>query len=200
MKVLWFEVTEPSPYKLDGIPIGGWQDSLERIVKTVSDIDLTVCFMSEKYTEVKVVDGVTYVPIFCKWSFIERKFCKYWDVYVRKILVGAKQIVEEYKPDLIHVFGMEWPFGQIAAHTEVPVVVHIMGTQIIHQDILNVKITIENGGILGICIQSGKLKLTVRIESHGNERHGNLLIITWDVPIGMSRYHELCIQVGDIFM
>jgi len=128
MKVLWFEVTEPSPYKLDGIPIGGWQDSLERIVKTVSDIDLTVCFMSEKYTEVKVVDGVTYVPIFCKWSFIERKFCKYWDVYVRKILVGAKQIVEEYKPDLIHVFGMEWPFGQIAAHTEVPVVVHIMGS------------------------------------------------------------------------
>lgn len=127
MKVLWFEVTEPSAYSSDGAPIGGWQDSLERIVRTIPDIELTISFVSEKYSEVKVIDGVTYVPIYVKWSFIEKKFRKHWDVYVAKMLPTAKRIIDEYKPDLIHVFGTEWPFGQVASVTDVPVVIHIMG-------------------------------------------------------------------------
>lgn len=127
MKLLWFEVTEPSAYSSDGAPIGGWQDSLERIVRTIPDIELTISFVSEKYSEVKVIDGVTYVPIYVKWSFIEKKFRKHWDVYVAKMLPAANRIVDEYKPDLIHVFGTEWPFGQVASVTDVPVVIHIMG-------------------------------------------------------------------------
>ena len=127
MKVLWFEVTEPSAYSSDGAPIGGWQDSLERIVRTIPDIELTISFVSEKYSEVKVIDGVTYVPIYVKWSFIEKKFRKHWDVYVAKMLPTAKRIIDEYKPDLIHVFGTEWPFGQVASVTDIPVVIHIMG-------------------------------------------------------------------------
>lgn len=127
MKLLWFEVTEPSAYSSDGAPIGGWQDSLERIVRTIPDIELTISFVSEKYSEVKVIDGVTYVPIYAEWSFVERTFRKHWDVYVAKMLPTAKRIIDEYKPDLIHVFGTEWPFGQVASVTDVPVVIHIMG-------------------------------------------------------------------------
>jgi len=127
MKVLWFEVSEPSAYSSGGVPIGGWQDSLERIVRTIPDIELTISFVSEKHSEVKVIDGVTYVPIYVKWSFIEKKFRKHWDVYVAKMLPAAKRIIDEYKPDLIHVFGTEWPFGQVASVTDIPVVIHIMG-------------------------------------------------------------------------
>ena len=127
MKLLWFEVTEPSAYVSGGDPIGGWQDSLERIVRTIPDIDLVITFISDKYSEIKVVNGVTYVPIYTRWSFFERRFRKYWDVYVEKMLPGAMRIVEKYKPDIIHVFGIEWPFGQIAQYTSVPVVIHIMG-------------------------------------------------------------------------
>ena len=127
MKILWFEVTEPSAYISGGTPIGGWQDSLERIVRTIPDIELTIAFMSEKYSEMKVVDGVRYIPIYARWSFYERRLRKYWDVYVEKMLPTAKQIVMELKPDLIHVFGTEWPFGQISAYTKIPVVIHIMG-------------------------------------------------------------------------
>ena len=127
MKVLWFEVTEPSAYMSGGTPIGGWQDSLERIVRTLSDIELTIAFISEKYYEIKVIDGITYIPINAKWSFFERWFRDYWDVYVEKMLPQTIQIVEKQKPDLIHIFGTEWPFGQIAAYTKVPVVIHIMG-------------------------------------------------------------------------
>jgi len=127
MKVLWFEVTEPSAYTSVGTPLGGWQDSLERVVRTVSEIELTIVFMSSQFTEEKVIDGVRYVPIYSRWSFFERTVHKHWDIYVKKMLPAAKRIIEQYKPDIIHVFGTEWLFGQIAAYTSIPVVIHIMG-------------------------------------------------------------------------
>lgn len=127
MRILWFEVTEPSVYISGGDPIGGWQDSLERIVRTIPNIELTIAFVSERYSKEKTIDGVTYVPLYQKWSYIERRFRKHWDVYVEKMLPEARHVVEKYKPDLIHVFGTEWPFGQIAAYTNIPVVIHIMG-------------------------------------------------------------------------
>jgi glycosyltransferase involved in cell wall biosynthesis len=37
------------------------------------------------------------------------------------------ELLEQYKPDIIHVFGTECPFGLIAAKTKIPVVVHIQG-------------------------------------------------------------------------
>ena len=128
MRVLWFETQEPAAYASEKHPYGGWQDSLERIVRTIPEIELTVAFMSERHTEVKVVDGVRYIPIFAKWSRAERLWKKYWDSYVEKVLPGAMSIVRQYKPVLIQIFGIEWPFGQIAAHTDIPVVIHIMGS------------------------------------------------------------------------
>lgn len=127
MKILWFEVSEPSAYLSGGIPVGGWQDSLERIVKSIPDLELTIAFVSEKHSAAKVIEGVTYVPIFTQWSLYEKRIRKYWDVYVEKMLPSAKRIIDEYRPDLIHVFGTEWPFGQIASYTDIPLVIHIMG-------------------------------------------------------------------------
>lgn len=127
MKVLWFEVTIPSAYISGGVQIGGWQDSLERIVRNVEDIELTILFMSDDYSEEKVVNGVKYIPIHTHWSFLDRNFRKRWDVFVDKMLPKAKQVIDDFKPDLIHIFGTEWPFGQIAKYTEIPVIIHIMG-------------------------------------------------------------------------
>lgn len=128
IRIIWLEVTEPAAYVSDKIPIGGWQDSLERVVRTVPEIELTIAFVSENYSEVKVINGVRYVPIYTKWSFFERIFKKYWDTYVNKVIPVVKRIVEDYKPDIIQIFGTEWPFGQIAAYTDVPVTIHIMGS------------------------------------------------------------------------
>ena len=127
MKILWFEVTEPSAYTSNKTLIGGWQDSLERIIRNETEVELIVSFISDRYIDVKVIDGVTYVPIYVKWTFLEKKMYKYWDVYVHKMLPLAKKVVNDYKPDLIQIFGTEWPFGQIAAYTDIPVVIHIMG-------------------------------------------------------------------------
>lgn len=126
MKVLWFEVTEPSRYKEGGKPIGGWQDSLENIVRKYSKIELCIAFMS-CHSETKEIDGVTYKPIKFHYSFLEKYTKKYWDIFVEKMLPSAIKIIEDYNPDIIHIFGTEWPFGQIAKYTKVPIVIHIMG-------------------------------------------------------------------------
>ena len=136
MKVLWFEVTEPSRYKANGAPIGGWQDSLESIVRLHTDIELYVAFMSSKYTDVKVIEGVTYLPIYVKYSYFDSHFRKHWDIYVEKMLPAAKMIVQRCKPDIIQIFGTEWPFGQIAKYTTIPVVIHIQGAIIPYNNAL----------------------------------------------------------------
>ena len=89
MRVLWFEVTVPSAYVSGGAPIGGWQDSLERVARTIPDMKLIIAFVSEKYSEVKEINGVVYVPIYTQWSFFEKTIRKYWDVYVEKMLPKA---------------------------------------------------------------------------------------------------------------
>lgn len=128
MRVLWFEVTEPSSYKTGGTPIAGWQDSLERIIKTEQSIELIVAFISDTRSDIKIIDNVTYIPIYKEWTFLERISSKYWDIYISKILPEALKIVENYKPDLIHVFGTEWHFGQLAGLISTPIVIHIMGS------------------------------------------------------------------------
>lgn len=128
MKVLWFEITEPSSYKQGGMPIAGWQDALEKIVRESPEIQLGVSFVCSEEKGNKNVNGVNYYPISVKYGRIERKLYNKWDLYVKKVLPRAKEIVDEFKPDIIHVFGIEWPLGQVAKYTDVPVVIHIQGS------------------------------------------------------------------------
>ena len=128
MKILWFEVTTPSRYNGQGLVIGGWQDSLERIVRTCDDIELYVAFESLFPQERKVVEGVTYFPLNVQYTKEEKKRMRTtWEVNAEKLVPLMKTAVEEIKPDLIQVFGTEWPFGLIAEHVNIPVVIHIQG-------------------------------------------------------------------------
>ena len=129
MKVLWFEVTTPGRYKADGAVLGGWQDSLERIVRTVPEIELVIAFENESNQGIREIDGVKYIPIKLEYSEREKKQAmKTWEVNANKIIPAMAKIVKEVNPDLIHVFGTEWPFGLIAEYTDIPVVIHIQGS------------------------------------------------------------------------
>ena len=118
MKVLWFEpIGQPSRYNHDKNYAGTWQDSLERIVRTVPEIELYIAFLSDKYCDIKRDGNVTYIPILIKWSKFELKSGNYWYIYRNRIIPKALEIVSQFKPDIIQVFGTEWPFGQIAKYT-----------------------------------------------------------------------------------
>ena len=46
-----------------------------------------------------------------------------WNL-ARTALLG---VIDEFKPDIIHCFGSEWPYGAIAENVDIPVVIHMMG-------------------------------------------------------------------------
>ena len=125
MRILWFEVTPPSRYYDKKAPIAGWQDALENIVFTCSDIELFVSFETKDDTEIKKIDGVTYIPFNIKYSKLEQKRNEWtYDIYKEKVLKSSLRVIEVVQPDLIHVFGCEWPFGLVAEKVDIPVVIH----------------------------------------------------------------------------
>lgn len=129
MKILWFEISIPSKYQSDNRVLLGWQDALEEIVSGHDEIDLYVAFeTNDKSATPKFKNNVHYVPIVTSYSWLQRKKAGF-NPYetVRHILPQALQIIKDIKPDLIHVFGCEWPYGLVAKYTDIPVVIHIQG-------------------------------------------------------------------------
>lgn len=139
MKVLWFEVTVPSRYEDEGTVICGWQDSLEKIVRTCPEIQLAVAFEgNQSCTEKKIIDGVEYIPMVLQYSNFDKKLRNRWSWEPNATLLESEmqKVVQEIRPDLIQVFGTEWPLGRIAKFTSVPVVIHIMGAIIPYNNML----------------------------------------------------------------
>ena len=110
MKVLWFSVT-PSLFHSysNSHNGGGWIASLERIVRQVQEVELGIAFNFAAEGFVYEQDGVKYYPI------------------SHESLETYKQIIDDFKPDLIQIFGSENDFGRICDTTEVPVVIHMQG-------------------------------------------------------------------------
>lgn len=137
MKVLWFEITTPSRYKCTNQVIAGWQDALENIVLGCKDIQLYIAFESATESEVKIIDGITYIPMLTSYSFIERKLSNHtWKINERKVIEAGRKVIEQYQPDIIHVFGCEWPYGLLTQYTDIPLVVHIQGSIIPYNNAL----------------------------------------------------------------
>ena len=105
---------------------------MESLLLGIPDLELIVAFEgASDDTLVKTIDGITYVPIQLDYSLKERLSLRWsWDVNAAKLIPRMVSIVEAYRPDLIHVFGVEWPFGLIAEHVDIPVVIHIQGALI----------------------------------------------------------------------
>ena len=112
MKVLWFEISTPARYRNDGRVIAGWQDALENIVIKCNDVQLFVAFESVSDDEARVIDGITYIPMKTEYSWLERRKREFTcTINEKKIVQKGQEVIRKYCPDLIHVFGNEWPFG-----------------------------------------------------------------------------------------
>lgn len=129
MKVLWFEVCIPQKFIADKAPIGGWQDSLELLVRNNKDIELGIAFEGKDDFQSKIIDGVHYFPIKREYTFFEKiKNLYIWDVSKNHLIPKALEIINKFNPDIIHVFGSEWCWGQVAKYTQIPVVIHMQGS------------------------------------------------------------------------
>ncbi len=123
MRVLWFSVT-PSLFSPKGVMhnAGGWIASLEKIMHSCEEVDLGVAFIYNDKKFKYENNGVCYYPI-APYSKI--LFHKLWSNSdnVEKYL----RVIDDFKPDIIQVFGSENDFGKICFHTKIPVIIHIQG-------------------------------------------------------------------------
>lgn len=126
MRILWFSVT-PSLFDphSNGHNGGGWIASLEQIVRKEQTIDLGVAFEFPGGGFRYEKEGVVYYPIQYERQPWFKRFLRN-DNDVDKLAVYQK-IIENFKPDLIQIFGSENDFGIICLHTQVPVVIHMQG-------------------------------------------------------------------------
>ena len=92
---------------------------------------LGVTYMSDgSYPEKSTRGGISYFPVDAKLNveINEEEWKKTRDELLK--------VIEEFRPDVIHCFGAEWPYGAIVEYTSVPVVIHMMGFLNIYFDSL----------------------------------------------------------------
>jgi glycosyltransferase involved in cell wall biosynthesis len=129
IKVLWFTNTS-SNYNTNGNVYngGGWISSLEKELKTKPNIKLGVSFFGQGEPFNSEINGVSYYPISVDRSLKNKlkRFCNIKEQEKSQI-TEMLNVINDFKPDLIHVFGSEQIFGLLNLHTKIPIIIHLQG-------------------------------------------------------------------------
>lgn len=127
MRVLWFSVTPSlfNPYS-NTHNGGGWIASLEQIVRNMPEVELGIAFYFRSDCNVYENGGVKYYTLpndsrgaLAKWWKPEKT-----EERVKRYL----KIIDDFRPNIIQIFGSENDFGLICGKTNVPVVIHLQGS------------------------------------------------------------------------
>ena len=120
MKVLWF-AGNPSLYVSAGNTHGGMIGALQHELAKTKAINLAVAFpWSCDFKDVR--GSIAYYGIKDITHPIFRFLAKQ-----KKQLQRLQNVIEDFRPDVIHVYGTEIGFGLVTSVTHVPVVIHIQG-------------------------------------------------------------------------
>jgi glycosyltransferase involved in cell wall biosynthesis len=128
MNILWFTNTSSLACKIVGKSnyFGGWIESLQQLISEREDINLAIAFYSGDFNESKVLyERVVYYPIEIKKFSIAERYFNFENE--SKLLNKIIKIVDDFQPDVIHIFGTESVFAGIASQIKVPILVHLQG-------------------------------------------------------------------------
>lgn len=129
MKVLWLSNIQTIT-NINGIGCS-WIGTLETELSKIPDIQLGISFNSNQPELSQFTVGNTnYYPI--NPVSVKNKFKQVFDRLAHKLeseerLQSYLDIIHEFKPDLIHIFGTEGDYGLIIPKTTVPCIIHIQG-------------------------------------------------------------------------
>lgn len=131
MKVLWFTNTPSLAAKhINRVNIGGgWIESLEwHFGKSIGN-ELGIAFhYGYKNLDKRIINDTTYYLIPDLRNKYKRFIQKYRHVITQKTDVEFYlKVVEDFKPDIILIFGTENGFGLITPHLSIPVIIWIQG-------------------------------------------------------------------------
>ncbi len=133
MRVLWFTSTSSryekakANHAYNGC---GWIASLEEAVCMHTDITLGIAFFHQ-VDDQPLHDGqVTYYPMreypMNKWKNFMDKY-KPLPEKEEYELKKMRQVIDDFNPDIIHVFGTEYIFASICEKVKTPIVIHLQG-------------------------------------------------------------------------
>lgn len=130
MKVLLFSV---APVAINDINAGkngfSWISSTLRIIQQWDNVDIFIAYVSDKNKKIEKSNNISIYPIYVRRNMWNRLFTdkiSYQSVD-QNIITESVKIVNQINPDIIHVFGTEWCFGEISKFIDIPVVLHIQG-------------------------------------------------------------------------
>jgi glycosyltransferase involved in cell wall biosynthesis len=130
MKVLWLTQSPSGASIVENNldPGRGWISSLEDLIATEKEITLGVCFFSQREEFKFNIGNVTYYPVKNKYHTLFGK------IYQRiTISLGDSntpdilKVVNDFKPDIIHLFGSESGMTEIIWNTNIPIILHLQG-------------------------------------------------------------------------
>ena len=137
MKVLWLSTTSGLYGKSanNSYNGGGWISSLQNVVENLPNIQLALGFLSPEATAVRKEQRgkTTYYPIENKIKSRKlRKLFYYYRGYKAidspNWLSNLQYIIDDFKPDIIHLFGIENPLAVVVlSNAKVPIIVHLQG-------------------------------------------------------------------------
>ncbi len=133
MRILWFSITPSlATERVTGQPVigNGWTASLEGKLRAVDGVELGIVFpwATEKITAFE--EGGTQYYAFPK--FAQTKSVRFWSRHLGRIEPDAEveyylEIIEDFQPDVIHIFGTERNYGLLIPLVDVPVLIWIQG-------------------------------------------------------------------------
>ena len=133
MKVLILSLTKGLyDSQSDGYNGVGWVASLQQYLEKEQDIELAMAFVTPAPLQKEKRGNTMYYPIHIPDRSGLKKLYYYWqgykkDVFDKSIVILLKEVIEDFSPDIIHIFGTESNLGYIIGETDVPCVVHIQG-------------------------------------------------------------------------
>ncbi len=117
MRILWITHDPIRSFIGKGqSPSGFWKESLLKLLRTETSDTISVAFPGKQR---EVVDAESY-----SFRYSTRKI---FHGLPGETITDLQWIIKEFNPELIHVHGTEIPYGLIAEHTKVPVVVSLQG-------------------------------------------------------------------------
>lgn len=136
MRILWF-TNSPCNFfsKGGGYNGGGWMTALQTEISMKVEINLGICFIGNGQPSKVEKEGVIYYPVPTAYKNKKNKILDIlnpndltrdevlWDHYKRFF----KATIDDFQPDIIHIFGSELYMGLASMVTDRPCILHIQG-------------------------------------------------------------------------
>lgn len=125
MKVLWFSNSPAAAYEHTIKGTGGWMASLDKAIQ--HQVELHVAYFYPYRQEVFKSGNTTYHPIYTGNILLSALKRRLGVGAGKSFLNDCLQVIEQVRPDIIHIHGSENSFIEVAKYTDIPLAVSIQG-------------------------------------------------------------------------